>query len=211
MERLDVEGFLIKNKALLLISFLIAAIAAVTILGTRYYYSNLNKKADAILWKGINSYMSYNGKNPEKLSDSISDFKSLQAKFGNSDATAKSDFYLGLDYMRMNKLNSASSRFASYLKRYPVPNEKNLSYLALSNLTSIALSKKDFKKAISYLTEMAKIDNVKLQEYAMLEKAAIYSEINEKGKAVSIYKSMLAGDSVTSDRGYIENLIQLNS
>ena len=45
----------------------------------------------------------------------------------------------------------------------------------------------------------------------MLEEAAVYTKIKEPKKAVALYKTMLTNDAMTKDRGYIENLIQLNS
>ena len=211
MERIDLEGFFFKNRILMLSVLGLALLAAAGIFGARYYYGNMNKKAEGLLWKGVRLYMSFNGKNPKTLSDSVSYLKKLQAKFRGTDASALSNFYMGLDYLRMGRPNKASSYLAAYVKLYPKPGHNNMTYLAYSNLASAALIKKDYKGAITDFSNMSKIGNLKLQEYARLEEAAVYSEINEKGKAVAIYKSMLTGDSMTNERGYIENLIQLNS
>jgi hypothetical protein len=70
---------------------------------------------------------------------------------------------------------------------------------------------KNYENAIADFAAMSKIDDVKLQEYAMLEEAAVYTQIKKPQKAVAIYKAMLTNDAMTKDRGYIENLIQLNS
>jgi outer membrane protein assembly factor BamD (BamD/ComL family) len=155
--------------------------------------------------------MSYNGKNPEAVSGSVSYLKKLQSKYGGTNAAKISNFYLGLDYMRTGKLKKASAYFKGYAKDYPRPGSNNLTYLAYSNLAAIAMLEKDYKGAVSYFSEMAKIGDVKLQEYAMLEEAALYTQIKEPKKAVAIYNTMLTNDAMTKDRGYIENLIQLNS
>ena len=211
MDKIDLEGFLVKNKYYL-IGFLAGIIIIVSaILGLRFYYYKLNQSANKMLWKGIRLYMAYDGKNPEAVSGSISYLKKLQKKYKGTADFKISNFYLGLDYMRTGKLKTAEKYFLKYAAFYPKPGSRNLNYLAYSNLATVSLLQKNYKKAISYFKAMSKINNVKLQEYAMLEEAAVYTRIKEPKKAVAVYNAMLTNDAMTKDRGYIENLIQLNS
>lgn len=211
MDKIDVEGFLAKNRLLLLAGVVAVLLIAGSFFGYRYYKSKMTRKADNLLWKGVNGYMSFNGKNPEALVKSVSYLKQLKTKYKGTDAAGTADFYLGLDYNRLGKLHNSVSYFTKYVKIYPKPDPKNLTYLAYSNMASIAILQKDYNGAIAYFSDMVKIDNIKLQEYALLEEAALYTQIKKPKKAVSIYKKMLTNDSVTKDRGFIENLIQLNS
>ncbi|MHB8232031.1 MAG: tetratricopeptide repeat protein [bacterium] len=211
MDKIDLEGFFVKNKLLLAGGLVFIILIIGSIFGVRYYYYKLNRNADKILWKGVRLYMSFNGKNPEALNESVSYLKKLKDKYSGTQAYKISNFYLGQGYMRLGKLNKAASYLAEYTKIYPKPGSDNLTYLAYSNLATIAMLKKDYKGAISDFSEMSKINGVKLQEYAMLEEAALYTQIKEPKKAVAIYNTMLTNDAMTEDRGYIENLIQLNS
>jgi tetratricopeptide (TPR) repeat protein len=211
MDKIDLEGFLIKNKLIIIGLFIAAVLIAGSIFGAKYYYYSLNKKASGMLWKGVRLYMSYDGKNPEVLSKSVSYFKKLRKKYHGTKAYKISDFYLGLDYMRIGKLKKASAYLGQYAAEYPKQNSNNLTYLAYSNIATIDMITKNYKGAIADFSQMSKIGNVKLQEYAMLEEAALYTQIKKPKKAVAIYNAMLTDDAMTKDRGYIENLIQLNS
>lgn len=211
MDKIDLEGFFVRNKLLLIGVPVFIILIIGSIFGVKYYHYKLNRKADNVLWKGVRLYMSFNGKNPEAVNESVSYLKKLKVKYDGTQAYKISNFYLGLDYMRLGKLNKAAFYLAEYTKLYPKPGADNLTYLAYSNLASIAMLKKDYKGAISDFSEMSKIDSVKLQEYAMLEEAALYTQLKEPKKAVAVYNAMLTDDAMTKDRGYIENLIQLNS
>ena len=211
MDKIDLEGFLIKNKLILIGSLIFIILIIGAVFGIRFYRYKLNRNAGRALWKGVRLYMSYNGKNPEALSESVSYLKKLQSKYGGTDSAKISNFYLGLDYMRMDRFKKASAYLADYTKAYPKPGADNLTYLAYSNLATVSMLQKNYKNAISDFAAMSKIGDVKLQEYAMLEEAAVYTQIKKPQKAVAIYKTMLTNDAMTKDRGYIENLIQLNS
>ena len=211
MDKIDLEGFLIKNKLILIGSLTLIVLIIGSIFGLRFYYYGLNKNAGKMLWKGVSLYMSYNGKNPEAVAESISYLKRVKSKYGGTKSSKISNFYLGLDYMRIGKFKKASAYLADYAKAYPKPGPNNLTYLACSNLGTISILQKNYENAIADFAAMSKIDDVKLQEYAMLEEAAVYTQIKKPEKAVAIYKTMLTNDAMTKDRGYIENLIQLNS
>ncbi len=211
MDKVDLEGFFIKNKLVLAGLFIVIILITGSIFGIRFYYYKLNQNAGKMLWKGVRLYMSYNGKNPEAVAGSISYLKKVKSKYGGTKSSKISNFYLGLDYMRIGKFKKASVYLTAYTKAYPKPDSNNLTYLAYSNLATISILRKDYKSAVGYLSKMSKINNVKLQEYAMLEEAALYTQIKKPEKAVAIYKTMLTDDAMTKDRGYIENLIQLNS
>ena len=211
MDKLDLEGFLIKNKLILIGSLIFIILIIGTVFGIKFYRYKLNKNAGKMLWKGVRLYMSYNGKNPEALSESVSYLKKLQNKYGGTNSSKISNFYLGLDYMRIGKLKKAEYYLTKYTKTYPKPDSNNLTYLAYSNLATVSILQKNYKNAIADFAAMSKIDSVKLQEYAMLEEAAVYTQIKKPEKAIAIYKTMLTNDAMTKDRGYIENLIQLNS
>ncbi len=211
MDKIDLEGFLIKNKLILIGSLIFIILIIGAVLGIGFYRYKLNQNAGRLLWKGVRLYMSYNGKNPEALSESVSYLKKLQSKYGGTDSSKISNFYLGLDYMRMGRFKKASAYLADYTKAYPKPGADNLTYLAYSNLATVSMLQKNYENAIADFAAMSKIDDVKLQEYAMLEEAAVYTQIKKPQKAVAIYKTMLTDDAMTKDRGYIENLIQLNS
>ncbi|MCL4427928.1 MAG: hypothetical protein M1276_02880, partial [Deltaproteobacteria bacterium] len=202
--------FFIKNKYFL-IGFLAGIIIIVgALLGVKFYYYKLNQSANKMLWKGIRLYMSYNGKNPEAVSGSISYLKKLQKKYKGTTDYKISNFYLGLDYMRAGKLKKSAVYFTKYARYYPKPNSHNLTYLAYSNLATVSMLQKNYKSAILYFKAMSKINDVKLQEYALLEEAAVWTQIKEPKKAVAVYNTILTNDAMTKDRGYIENLIQLN-
>ena len=211
MDKLDLEGFLIKNKLILIASLTLIVLIIGSIFGLRFYYYKLNKNAEKILWKGVRLYMSYNGKNPEAVAGSISYLKKLKGKYKGANASKIANFYLGLDYMRIGKLKKAEYYLIKYTKTYPKPDSNNLTYLAYSNLATVSMLQKNYKNAIADFAAMSKIDDVKLQEYAMLEEAAVYTQIKKPVKAIAIYKTMLTNDAMTKDRGYIENLVQLNS
>lgn len=211
MDKIDIEGFFVKNKYLL-IGFLAGLIIIVGVLaGVRYYYFKLNEKANKTLWTSIRLYMSYNGKNPKVVLGSISHLKKLQQQYKGTTDFEIANFYLGLDYMKIGKLNEAEKYLDKYVGYYPKPNSYNLTYLALSALAAVNLRQKNYIKAIADFKAMSKIDGVKLDEYALLEEAAVYTQIKEPKKAIAVYNSMLTNDAMTKDRGYIENLIQLNS
>ena len=211
MDKIDLEGFLIKNKLILIGSLIFIILLIGAVFGIGFYRYKLNQNAGRLLWKGVRLYMSYNGKNSEALSESVSYLKKLQSKYGGTDSSKISNFYLGLDYMRMGRFKKASAYLADYTKAYPKPGADNLTYLAYSNLATVSMLQKNYENAIADFAAMSKIDDVKLQEYAMLEEAAVYTQIKKPQKAVAIYKTMLTDDAMTKDRGYIENLIQLNS
>lgn len=211
MDKIDIEGFFIKNKTALIASLIVVVLIIGSIFGVRFYYYRQNKNASKLLWKGVRLYMSYDGKNPSVVTRSIFYLKKLQRKYSGTSAAKISNFYIGLDYMRIGKPNKSASYFTKYVKVYPKPDSDNLTYLAYSNLATVSMLKKNYKNAISDFAAMSKIDDVKLQEYAMLEEAAVYTQIKKPEKAVAIYKTMLTNDAMTKDRGYIENLIQLNS
>jgi predicted negative regulator of RcsB-dependent stress response len=211
MDKIDLEGFFIKNKIALIGILILLILIAAAVFGIRYYNSVQNKKASKLLWKGVRLYMSYDGKNPSAVTKSVSYLKKLRSEYGGTKAAKISCFYTGLDYMRMGKFKNSSSYFNKYVKYYSKPASNNLTYLAYSNLATVSMLEKNYKSAISDFAAMSKIDDVKLQEYAMLEEAAVYTKIKEPKKAVALYKTMLTNDAMTKDRGYIENLIQLNS
>ena len=211
MDKIDLEGFFIKNKIALIAVFATVIIIIAAVFGIRYYNGMQNKKASKLLWKGIRLYMSYDGKNPSAVVKSVSYLKKLRSEYGGTNAAKISCFYTGLDYMRMGKFKNSSSYFNKYVKYYPKSDSNNLTYLAYSNLATVSMLEKNYKSAISDFAAMSKINDVKLQEYAMLEEAAVYTKIKEPKKAVALYKAMLTNDAMTKDRGYIENLIQLNS
>ena len=211
MDKIDLEGFLIKNKLILIGSLIFIILIIGAFFGVRFYRYKLNENAGKMLWKGVRLCMSYNGKNPEVLSESVSYLNRLKNKYGGTDSAKISNFYLGLDYMRMGRFKKASAYLADYTKAYPKPGADNLTYLAYSNLATVSMLQKNYENAIADFAAMSKIDDVKLQEYAMLEEAAVYTQIKKPQKAVAIYKTMLTNDAMTKDRGYIENLIQLNS
>jgi predicted negative regulator of RcsB-dependent stress response len=211
MDKIDLEGFFIKNKIALIAVFATVIIIIAAVFGIRYYNGMQNKKASKLLWKGIRLYMSYDGKNPSAVVKSVSYLKKLRSEYGGTNAAKISCFYTGLDYMRMGKFKNSSSYFNKYVKYYPKSDSNNLTYLAYSNLATVSMLEKNYKSAISDFAAMSKINDVKLQEYAMLEEAAVYTKIKEPKKAVALYKTMLTNDAMTKDRGYIENLIQLNN
>ena len=210
MDKIDFEDFFVRNKFLLIIGFAIVVLIAGAVFGFRYYNYNVNRNANKLLWKGVMSYMSFNGKNLKVIIRSASYLKRLKNKYKGTQAYKISNFYLGLDYMRIGKLKRAVSYLTEYTKIYPKPDSNNLTYLAYSNMATIAMLQKNYNNAISYFSGMAKIDNIKMQEYALLEEASLYTQIKEPKKAVAIYKTMLTNDAITKDRGFIENLIQLN-
>ena len=211
MEKIDLEGFFIKNKIALIGIIILIILIVGAFLGIRYYKSAQSIKASKLLWKGVRLYMSFDGKNPSAVTKSISYLKKLRSEYGGTKAAKISCFYTGLDYMRIGKFKNSSSYFNKYVKYYPKPGSDDLTYLAYSNLGTVSMLEKNYKSAISDFAAMSKIDDVKLQEYAMLEEAAVYTKVKEPKKAVALYKTMLTNDAMTKDRGYIENLIQLNS
>ena len=211
MDGIDFEGFFVRNKLLLITGLVIIVLIAGGIFGFRYYNYKRNENANKLLWKGVRLYMSFNGKNQKVLIRSVSYFKRLKNKYNGTHAYKISKFYLGLSYMRIGKLKRAISYLTEYTKIYPKPDSNNLSYLAYSNMATISMLQKNYDNTITYLSNMAKVNNIKLQEYALLEEASLYTQIKEPQKAVAIYKTMLTNDAITEDRGYIENLIQLNS
>ncbi len=210
MDKIDFEGFFLKNKFLLITGFIIVALIIGGVFGFNYYNYKMAGNADKLLWKGVRLYMSFNGKNQKVIVRSVSYLKRLKNKYNGTQAYNISNFYLGLDYMRVGKLKRALSYLREYAKIYPKPDSNNLTYLAYSNMAAIAMLQKKYNDAISYFSDMAKIDNIKLQEYALFEEASLYTQIKEPERAVAIYKTMLTNDAVTKDRGLIENLIQLN-
>ena len=163
MDKIDLEGFFIKNKFWLAGGLLFVVLIIGSIFGAKYYYYKLNRNADKVLWKGVRLYMSFNGKNPEAVNESVSYLKKLKGKYSGTQAYKISNFYLGLDYMRLGNLNKAASYLTEYTKTYSKPDSDNLTYLAYSNLATIAMLKKDYKGAISDFSEMSKINSVKLQ------------------------------------------------
>ncbi|MFW0883517.1 tetratricopeptide repeat protein [Candidatus Acidulodesulfobacterium sp. H_13] len=211
MDKIDVDGFLIKNKFLLIGVIVLIILIIGSVFGIRYYYGNVNKNADKLLWKGIRLYVSFNGKNKKVIYKSVSYLKKLRHEYVGTSAYKISNFYTGLDYMKIGNFKKAKSYLTKYIAAYPKPGPDNLTYLAYGNLATVSIFKKDYKNAILDFAKMSKIDGVKLQEYAMLKEATLYTQIKEPKKAVSIYKAMLTNDAMTKDRGYIENLIQLNS
>ncbi len=211
MEKIGFEGFFAKKRMLFLGFLILIVLAAGSVFGVRYYNYNRNENAGKLLWKGVRLYMSYNGKNPKVLVRSALCLKKLQTGYKGTGASKISLFYLGSDYMKSGKPDEAAVYFGEYIKNYPKPDSDNLTFLAYSNLAAAAMVKKDYKRAIADFKAMSKIDGIELQEYALLEEAALYSQIKKPRKAAAIYKAMLTNDAMTKDRGYIENLIQLNS
>lgn len=211
MDKIDFEGFFVRNKILLITGFIIIVLIAGGVFVFMHYNYKTNRSANKLLWKGVKLYMSFNGKNQKVIIESVSYLKRLKSKYKGTHAYKISNFYLGAGYMRIGKLKKAVSYLTEYTKIYPKPDSNNLTYLAYSNMATIAIFQKNYNDAISYFSAMAKIDNIKLQEYALLEEASLYTQIKEPKKAVAIYKKMLTNDAITKDRGYIENLIQLNS
>lgn len=210
MENLDMEGFLSANKMLLISILVVIILVIAAIFGFRYYSYKTNASANALLWKGINLYMSNNGKNQDSLNGSISALNKLQKNYGGTYASKVSNFYIGMVYIKLGNFKQATVSLKKYTKLFPKPGPDNLTFLAYSNLAAISLSSKDYAGALRYFSAMAKIDDVKLQEYALLEKASLYSQMKMPKKAIDVYKKILTEDAVTGDRGYIENLIQLN-
>ena len=145
MDKIDLEGFLIKNKLILIGSLIFIILVIGAVFGVRFYRYKLNQNAGRVLWKGIRLYMSYNGKNPEALSESVSYLKKLQSKYGGTDSSKISNFYLGLDYMRMGRFKKASAYLADYTKAYPKPGADNLTYLAYSNLATVSMLQKNYE------------------------------------------------------------------
>ncbi len=212
MDKIDFEGFLVKNKVLLTVGIVAIVILIGSIFAYRYYEFRMNTSANTLLWKGIKSYMSLNGKNQKMSAESsIVYLKKIKSKYKGTNAYKIANFYLGLDYRKIGKLNKSIVYLSEYTKMYPKPNSSNLSYLAYSNMADIAMIEKNYKNAVKYFSEMTKIDSIRLQEHALLREAYLYTQIKEQKKAIAIYKAILTNDAITKDRGYIENLIQLNS
>lgn len=212
MDKIDFEGFLVKNKVLLIACIVAVVILIGSIFGYRYYMFRKNMSANTLLWKGVHSFMSFNGKNQKiSIEPSIAYLKKVKSNYKGTNAYNIANFYLGLDYRNIGKLKEAMFYLSKYTEFYPNVDSNNLSYLAYSNMTDIATITKNYKNAIKYSSKMAKIDNIKLQEYALLREASLYTQIKERNKAIAIYKAMLLNDAMTKNRGYIKNLIQINS
>ncbi len=211
MDKLAFEDFFSRNKFILIIIAAVIVLGPGGFFGYRYYTGKINASANAKLWKGVRLLMAFNGKNPQVITDSITYLKEVKSSYGSTGAAKISNFYLGFDYMRIGRADDADKYFKEYIKSYPKPDQDNLTYLAYSNLAAIALATKDYEGAINDYQSMSAVDGVKLREFALLSEAAVYSQIKKPSMAVSIYKKMLATENLGGDRGYIENLIQLNS
>lgn len=210
MAIIDMDFFK-KNK----LYFISAAAIIIITIGIISFikYENYIKGGDAslMLGKGIRLYLAYHGKNTKTLSDSIGVLKKIEAKYPGAKEQTIANFYMASDYLYLKRFNASAHYLLRYVKIYPVPHADNLSYLAYSELAVDEINLRDYNSAIKYLAKMAKINNVKLQEYALLEEASVYTRLNKYKRAIGIYKSILENDALTKNRSYIENLIQLNS
>ncbi len=211
---IDLESFFKKNKKFIIFFCIGVLIIIGGILGYRYYNGYRDNKAYVLLRKGVRLYLSVGTSktgNLKNIKKSIVILKQLKTKYNGTKAEIISNFYVGSDYLLLRNYKKSIKYFKKYIDHYPVPHENNISYLAYSNIVTAELNQKNNLKAINYLNKMAKINDVKLQEYAMLEEASIYTMIGKPESAVAIYKKMMENDAMTKSRSYIENLIQLNS
>ncbi|MHB1663743.1 MAG: YfgM family protein [bacterium] len=211
---IDLADFLKKNKILIIFFSIGVLIVIGGILGYRYYNGYKENKAYALLGKGVRLYLSVGTSktgNLKNIKKSIIILKQLKLKYNGTKAEIISNFYLGSDYLLLRNYKKSIEYFKNYTDRYPIPHKNNISYLAYSNIVTAELNQKNNLEAINYLKKMDKINDVKLQEYAMLEEASIYTMIGKPKNAVAIYKKMMENDAMTKSRSYIENLIQLNS
>ncbi|MCL5673510.1 MAG: hypothetical protein M1407_02685 [Deltaproteobacteria bacterium] len=211
---IDLADFL-KKKKILIIFFSIGVLIVIGgLLGYRYYNGYRDDKAYTLLGKGVRLYLSIGTSktgNLKNIKKSIIILKQLKTKYNGTKAEVISNFYIGSDYLLLRNYKKSIKYFKKYTDRYPIPHKNNISYLAYSNIVTAELNQKNNLKSINYLKKMAKINNVKLQEYAMLEEASIFTMIGKPKNAIAIYKKMLENDAMTKNRSYIENLIQLNS
>ena len=211
---IDVEEFFKKNKKLIIFCCIGIIIIAGGIIGYKYYNGYRESKAYAALGKGVRLYLSVGDSktgNLKNVKKSIIELRLLKTKYSGTKAEMIANFYLGSDYLLLRKYKKAIIYFKKYTAHEPVPHKNNITYLAYSNMVTAELNQKNNLKAIDYLKKMAKINDVKLKEYAMLEEASIYTMIGKPKQAVAVYKKMLENDAMTKSRGHIENLIQLNS
>ncbi len=210
MAIIDMDFF--KKNKLYFISAAAIIIITIGIISFIKYEGYIKEEnASLMLGKAVRLYLAYHGKNTKSLSDSISILKKLKAKYPGAKAHTIANFYMASDYLYLKRFNKSAHYLLRYVKIYPVPHASNLSYLAYSELATDEINLKDYNSAIKYLAKMAKINNIKLREYVLLEEASIYARLNKHKRAVAIYKGILENDALTKNRSYIENLIQLNS
>lgn len=208
---IDFLDFFKKNRNYFIIGVIALFIIGGAIGGIKYYNYLKEKHASAMLGKAVRLYSSYDGKHLKTIKESISTIKKLIKNYPGTQASVISNFYSGEGYRLLQNYKKSDYYLLKYTKEYPNSSADNLSYFAYNNLAINELALKNYNAAIKYFKKQAKINNVNLQKYPLLEEASVYTELKKPQKAIAIYKSMLENDSLTNSRSYIENLIQLNS